>query len=209
MFLSNKSISSGKKLRLPICVHQDTFLLHEIHWMSWLWYCLYRFLGRAMFICTTIFFLCFFVVSRYELLFGVTSADAAFAFNNRQLEYGLEPEERNRIFSEFVSTNYGLHQREIFASIVNEYTDWQSAAQHPVNIRDKTLEALNDAHYVAPLVETGDYHSSLNARSWFYVFDYQTKNSYYKQVYFFCQSQVLVLVLVLTLVIFRKLPQSQ
>ena len=128
-----------------------------------------------MFICTTIFFLCFFVVSRYELLFGVTSADAAFAFNNRQLEYGLEPEERNRIFSEFVSTNYGLHQREIFASIVNEYTDWQSAAQHPVNIRDKTLEALNDAHYVAPLVETGDYHSSLNARSWFYVFDYKTK----------------------------------
>ena len=126
----------------------------------------------------------FFVVSRYELLFGVTSADAAFAFNNRQLEYGLEPEERNRIFSEFVSTNYGLHQREIFASIVNEYTDWQSAAQHPVNIRDKTLEALNDAHFVAPLVETGDYHSSLNARSWFYVFDYQTKNSYYKQVCF-------------------------
>ena len=141
------------------------------------------------------------MVSRYELLFGVTSADAAFAFNNRQLEYGLEPEERNRIFSEFVSTNYGLHQREIFASIVNEYTDWQSAAQHPVNIRDKTLEALNDAHYVAPLVETGDYYSSLNARSFFYLFDYQTKNSYYKQVYFcYCsfhaydQNQVLVLV---------------
>ena len=122
---------------------------------------------------------------RYELLFGVTTADAAFALNNRQLEYGLEPEERNRIFSEFVSTNYGLHQREIFAAIVNEYTDWQSAAQHPVNIRDKTLEALTDAHYVAPLIETGDYHSSLNARSWFYVFEYQTKNSYYKQVLIF------------------------
>ena len=112
----------------------------------------------------------------------MTTADATFALNNRQLEYGLEPEERNRILSEFVSANYGLHQREIFAAIVNEYTDWQNAAQHPVNIRDKTLEALTDAHYVAPIMETGDYHSSLNARSWFYVFDYQTKNSYYKQV---------------------------
>ena len=112
----------------------------------------------------------------------MTSADAAFVLNNRQLEYGLEPEERNRILSEFVSSNYGLHQREIFAAIVNEYTDWQSATQHPVNIRDSTLEALTDAHYVAPMIETGDYHSSLNARSWFYVFDYQTKNSYYKQV---------------------------
>ena len=119
---------------------------------------------------------------RYELLFGVTTADATFALNNRQLEYGLEPEERNRILSDFVSSNYGLHQREIFAAIVNEYTDWQSVAQHPVNIRDNTLEALTDANYVAPIVETGDYHSSLNARSWFYVFDYQTKNSYYKQV---------------------------
>ena len=123
-----------------------------------------------------------FFFSRYELLFGITSADATFALNNRQLEYGLEPEERNRIFSDFVSSNYGLHQREIFAAIVNEYTDWQSAAQHPVNIRDKTLEALTDAHFVAPIIETGDYHSSLNARSWAYVFDYQTKNSYYKQV---------------------------
>ena len=71
----------------------------------------------------------------------------------------------------------------VVVAVVNKYTDWQSAAQHPVNIQDKTLEALNDAHYVAPLVETGDYHSSLNTRSWFYVFDYQTKNSYYKQVH--------------------------
>ena len=46
----------------------------------------------------------------------------------------------------------------------------------------QTVEALNDAQYVAPLVETGDYHSSLNSKSWFYVFDYQTKNSNYKQV---------------------------
>ena len=46
----------------------------------------------------------------------------------------------------------------------------------------QTLEALGDALYVAPVIETGDYHSSLNARSWLYVFEYQTKNSFYKQV---------------------------
>ncbi len=79
---------------------------------------------------------------RYELMFGVTTADASFAFNHRQLEYGLEPEERNRILSDFVSANFGMHQREIFASIVTSYTDWQAALQHPVNIRDQTLEAL-------------------------------------------------------------------
>ena len=47
----------------------------------------------------------------------MTTADATFALNNRQLEYGLEPEERNRILSDFVSSNYGMHQREIFAAI--------------------------------------------------------------------------------------------
>ena len=55
--------------------------------------------------------------------------------------------------SEFVSANYELHQREIFSAIVTEYTDWQSPTHHPASIRDKTLEALNDAEYVAPLVE--------------------------------------------------------
>ena len=59
---------------------------------------------------------------------------------------------------------------------------FQNPTRHPVNIRDQTLEALSDALYVAPVIETGDYHSSLNARSWFYVFEYQTKNSFFKQV---------------------------
>ena len=43
---------------------------------------------------------------------------------------------------------------------MTEYTDWQSPTQHPASIRDKTLEALNDAQYVAPLVEV----------IWYYVY---------------------------------------
>ena len=68
-----------------------------------------------------------------------------------------------------------------FAVIVNIYIPGLEV-RASVNIRDKTLEALNDSHYVAPLVETGDYYSSHNARSWFYLFDYQTKNSYVLQI---------------------------
>ena len=87
-------------------------------------------------------------------MFGVATADAlVFGLNDKQLEYGVELEGRNQILSEFVSANYELHQREIFSAIVTEYTDWQSPTHHPASIRDKTLEALNDAEYVAPLVE--------------------------------------------------------
>lgn len=94
----------------------------------------------------------------------------------------MEIQERNRMISDYVASNYDLHQREIFSSIVTEYTDWQSSNRHPVSIRDGTMEAMEDALYVAPLIETGDYHASLNSKSWFFVFDYQTKHSLYKQV---------------------------
>ena len=98
---------------------------------------------------------------RYDLVLGVATADSlVFGLSDKQLEYGVELEGRNQIISEFVAANYELHQREIFSAIVTEYTDWQSPTQHPASIRDKTLEALNDAQYVAPLVEV----------IWYYVY---------------------------------------
>ena len=107
-----------------------------------------------------VFFLVFFFLinihlkNRYDLVLGVATADSlVFGLSDKQLEYGVELEGRNQILSEFVAANYELHQREIFSAIVTEYTDWQSPTQHPASIRDKTLEALNDAQYVAPLVE--------------------------------------------------------
>jgi hypothetical protein len=45
-----------------------------------------------------------------------------------------------------------------------------------------TLEALTDGLYVAPVLETADYHASLNKNSWLYVFDYQTKYGDFMQV---------------------------
>lgn len=54
--------------------------------------------------------------------------------------------------------------------------------QHPINIRDETLEALSDAQYVAPIVHTADLHSSTRRNSFLYVFDYQTRFGDYQQV---------------------------
>ena len=65
---------------------------------------------------------------------------------------------------------------------MTQYTNWQSPQRHPVSVKDWTLSALQDGLFTAPLVETGDYHASLNAKSFFYVADYQSRNSMYKQV---------------------------
>lgn len=100
---------------------------------------------------------------------------------------------------------YTYHLSEIFFTVVNEYTDWERTVQHPINTRDAAVAALSDAQFVAPLVQTGDLLSakpsqgqsdgSLSPRTYFYVFDYQTKDGDYPQVillskYFFTQKKL-------------------
>lgn len=87
-----------------------------------------------------------------------------------------------KILRSFVKNTYSYHLSEILATIVNEYTDWERPVQHPINIRDETLEALSDAQYVAPVVHTADLHSAEHRNSYLYVFDYQTKFGDYPQV---------------------------
>ncbi|XP_046393228.1 neuroligin-1-like [Ischnura elegans] len=150
-------------------------------------------------------------LARYDLLFGVVRAEAYFAFTAEDLQYGIETDRRSRLLRTFVRNTYRYHLSEILATVVNEYTDWERPVQHPVNIRDETLEALSDATVVAPLVQTGDYHASAAAAlnsppqpplgidpapapapstsgsapktksTYFYVFEYQTKYGDYPQ----------------------------
>lgn len=121
-------------------------------------------------------------LSRYDLLLGVVRAEAYFAFNGEDVQYGIEADRRSKILRTFVRNTYSYHLSEILATIVNEYTDWERPVQHPINIRDETLEALSDAQYVAPVVHTADLHSAEHRNSYLYVFDYQTKSGDYPQV---------------------------
>ncbi len=102
-------------------------------------------------------------------------------------QYGMEADRRNRLLRTYVRNTYQFHLQEILATIVNEYTDWEKAVLHPINIRDETLEALSDGQYVAPLVKMADLHSPGGQQpqersSYFYVFEYQTKASEFPQV---------------------------
>lgn len=82
--------------------------------------------------------------------------------------------------------DFRYHLTEILATIINEYTDWERPVQHPVTIRDGTLEALTDAQYAAPVLQIADFHSSARRNSYLYVFEYQTRFGDYQQVREFC-----------------------
>ncbi|KAG6442969.1 hypothetical protein O3G_MSEX002589 [Manduca sexta] len=120
-------------------------------------------------------------LTKYDLMLGVTKAEAYFAFSGDDVQYGIEADRRSKILKSFVRNTYSYHLSEILATIINEYTDWEKPVQHPINIRDETLEALSDAQVVAPIVQTADTHSALRRNSYLYVFDYQTKYGDYPQ----------------------------
>ncbi|XP_013148737.1 PREDICTED: neuroligin-4, X-linked isoform X2 [Papilio polytes] len=120
-------------------------------------------------------------LTKYDLMLGVTKAEAYFAFSGDDVQYGIEADRRSKILKSFVRNTYSYHLSEILATIINEYTDWEKPVQHPINIRDETLEALSDAQVVAPAVLTADTHSALRRNSYLYVFDYQTKYGDYPQ----------------------------
>ncbi|XP_023246334.1 neuroligin-4, Y-linked [Copidosoma floridanum] len=120
-------------------------------------------------------------LSRYDLMVGVVRSEAYFSLTADDAQYGIEADRRMKILREFVRNTYTYHQPEILATIINEYTDWERPVQHPVNIRDETLEALGDANTVAPATRTADLHSQSHRNSYFYVFDYQTKFGDYPQ----------------------------
>lgn len=75
------------------------------------------------------------LICRYDLMAGVTRAESFFSFNSGDVQYGIEADRRSRILKAYVRNTYTFHLNEIFATIVNEYTDWERPVQHPINIR--------------------------------------------------------------------------
>ncbi|KAG8315762.1 neurexin protein binding [Homalodisca vitripennis] len=128
--------------------------------------------------------------NRYDLLFGVVTSEALWRFSSTDIQGGFDFERRDKILRTYVRNAYVYHLSEIFLTVVNEYTDWERTVVHPINTRDATVGALSDAQFVAPVVQTGDLLSTpvtletspqANTKSYFYVFDYQTKDGDYPQ----------------------------
>lgn len=119
---------------------------------------------------------------KVPLILGVTTAEACFDFNENEIQFGIEEDQRNRILRTYIRNAYYYHLNEIFSAVRNEYTDWDKPTLHPINIRESTMEALSDGHTVAPLIRIAFYHARRGAQTYFFHFSYQTKDSSYPQV---------------------------
>ncbi|XP_076055030.1 neuroligin-2-like isoform X2 [Oratosquilla oratoria] len=120
-------------------------------------------------------------LASYDLMFGVTPADAFLSFNDADVRFGLEPDKRNKILRTFIRNTYNYHLTEIMATVINEYTEWDKPVRHPISTRDETLQLLSDALYAAPVTQTATFHAASSSRATYaYVFDHQTRNGDYE-----------------------------
>lgn len=132
---------------------------------------------------------------KVPLILGVSSTESNLDFNANDIQYGFEEDHRNRILRTFIRNAYVYHLNEIFSAVRNEYTDWDKPVLHPIIIRDSTMEALSDGHTVAPLMRIAFYHARRGAKTYFYHFDYQTKDSGHLKVRFVIRSSSFISVI--------------
>ncbi|XP_034945865.1 neuroligin-1-like isoform X2 [Chelonus insularis] len=118
---------------------------------------------------------------KIPLIIGVTTAESYLDFNDYEIQFGFEENQRNRILRTFIRNSYYYHLNEILSAVKNEYTDWEKPVLHPVNLMESTMEALSDGHTVAPLMRVAFYHSRRGAQTYFFHFNYQAKDSQYPQ----------------------------
>ncbi|XP_041988644.1 neuroligin-1-like [Aricia agestis] len=110
----------------------------------------------------------------------VATTESSDFFGEDDIRHGFEEEQRNRILRTYVRNVYRYHRNEIFAAIRNEYTDWEKPIQHPINIRDATLEALSDAA-AAPALRVAQAHARRGAPTYFAHLAHATRDPDYPQ----------------------------
>ncbi|XP_046393689.1 uncharacterized protein LOC124161417 [Ischnura elegans] len=123
--------------------------------------------------------------SRHDLLLGTTQREAHHSLSAAALAHGLLQRERDDKIKNYVRAKYEIAPDQVFAAILKHYdpgfgsgmdsgmaaSDATRAEQH----RDILLQLLGDARSVAPMVQTADFHSAVNPKSYFYVFSHRTK----------------------------------
>ncbi|XP_028042434.1 neuroligin-1-like isoform X1 [Bombyx mandarina] len=116
-----------------------------------------------------------------SLAIVVSTTESYQFFNEDDIRHGFEEEHRNRILRTYVRNVYRYHRNEIFAAIRNEYTDWEKPIQHPINIRDATLDSLSDGAVAAPALRLAQLHARRGSTTYFAHFAHQTKDADYPQ----------------------------
>jgi hypothetical protein len=116
---------------------------------------------------------------RYDLLYGVTQLESYDLLDAVTLQYGMREQERDRKIRTYVQDRFEFEPDLSLAKTLKAYdvtrrrasSSSQSVAE---THRDILLDILSDARAAAPMVQTANFHSSANPKSYFYVFSHRS-----------------------------------
>ncbi|XP_071527712.1 neuroligin-4, X-linked-like [Panulirus ornatus] len=112
------------------------------------------------------------VLGKYDLLYGVALAESFHMLSSAQVHSGMSVEHRNTLLRAFITNNFDQYASQIFLAVI-EYTKGASLDDEQ-EVKTQTLETLSDAQITAPVVHMANLHSSINHKSFFYVFNHQS-----------------------------------
>jgi hypothetical protein len=130
---------------------------------------------------------CPFLSSRYELLYGVTELESYDLLDAVSLQYGMLEQERDNKIRSYVRERFEYEPGLSLAETLKAYNVTRrqlSASSSSVaeTNRDILLDILSDARVAAPMVQTANFHSSANPKSYFYVFAHRSIYGHYSWV---------------------------
>ncbi|CAG0924216.1 unnamed protein product, partial [Notodromas monacha] len=115
------------------------------------------------------------MLSRYDVMQGVVSAESYFMFDDTDIRYGMEERRRDKMVDSFIKSNYVMKSEEILAAVMVDYTNWKKMDVDRDSTRDTAMDIFTDSTYVAGQVEMANFHAAENPKSYFYVFAHQSK----------------------------------
>ncbi|CAB4059050.1 NLGN [Lepeophtheirus salmonis] len=126
------------------------------------------------------------ILSRLDIMFGLTSSEAFHQFPAPTVTYGVTSEYLETILRSFLLSTYKQNSDTILNSILNEYTDYRIPQENNITNRNNMFKIFSDAKVAAPLLKMAEIHSEVSthrSNSYFYVFEHQTTHGYYSQVF--------------------------
>jgi hypothetical protein len=119
------------------------------------------------------------VSCRYELLYGVTEVESFDLLDAVSLQHGMLEQDRDKKIRTYVTERFEYEPGLVLAETLKAYNVTKrrsSASSQSVaeTHRDILLDILSDARAGAPMVQTANFHSSANPRSYFYVFTHKS-----------------------------------
>ncbi|KAJ4427222.1 hypothetical protein ANN_24839 [Periplaneta americana] len=122
--------------------------------------------------------------SRFELLYGVTELESYNLLDAVSLQYGMLEQDRDKKIRSYVQERFQYLPDLSLAETLKAYnvtrrrTSASSQSIAETN-RDILLDVLSDARVAAPMVQTANFHSSVNPQSYFYVFSHTSSHGHY------------------------------